>query len=89
MDVNTALWIAGASLFPTIGWAIHMSVMAMKSKEDTTKILSILEDPDKHGFGTEATNRIIEDNTRAMQALVHYIKWLVKDQTGGDPPPPL
>lgn len=51
-------------------------------------MLQILRSPDAHGLGTARMNKIIEDNTRAMQALTYYIKWLAK-KDGANPPPPL
>ena len=34
------------------------------------------------------TNQLIEDNTRAMHALTHYIRWFIENQSGEQPPPP-
>lgn len=51
-------------------------------------MVQILRTPDANGFGTSRMNKIIEDNTRAMQALTYYIQWLAK-KDGANPPPPL
>lgn len=53
------------------------------------KLIHMHENPDDFGFGTKRTNQIIEDNTRAMTALTHYIQWLIKDKSGHDAPPPM
>jgi len=89
MTPDAALWVAGAVIGPALGWCIHMTLVAGKQRDDIRTLLEMLRKPDEYGFGTNRTNQIIEDNTRAMQALTHYIQWLVKEQTGTTPPPPL
>ncbi len=42
--------------------------------------------PDEFGFGSGTTNHNIEENTRALKALIHYIKWMAEKQTGEKPP---
>ena len=74
---------------PSIGWATHITVCVIKLRDDSRTMLEMMRKPDEHGFGSGYTNRIIEDNTRAMHALTHYIQWLVREQTGAMPPPPL
>ncbi len=55
--------------------------------------------PDQYNFGSQSTNQLlrdntsmiktlVKDNTAAMRALTHYIRWLGKEQTGKTPPPP-
>lgn len=89
MTIETALWVVGAIIGPGVGWAVHMTIVTLKQRDDLRILVEMHRKPDDHGFGTTRTNRIIEDNTRAMQALTHYIQWLVKQQTGTMPPPPL
>ena len=89
MTPDVALWIAGAVASPALGWAIHLTILMTKQREDVRTLLEMHRKPDEYGFGTDRTNRIIEDNTRAMEALTHYIQWLINEQTGSPPPPPL
>jgi hypothetical protein len=80
--------MAGAAFLPCIGWGIHVTLTVNRIREDSQIMVQILRQPDAHGFGTGRTNKIIEDNTRAMQALTYYIQWLAK-KDGSNPPPPL
>lgn len=82
-----ALWIFGISALPLLGWGIKITTTINSTSRDIQRIKSIVENPEDNGFGNHQTNKIIEDNTRVMRALIHYIKWLVKHQTGEDPPP--
>jgi len=91
-----ALYFLGALLVPVAGWGIKVNmILASLSRQNTDvsrkcdKLINMHENPDDYGFGTTRTNQIIEDNTRAMTALTHYIQWLVKEQTGHDAPPPI
>jgi len=89
-EVSTIMVYAFNLLLPpAIGWAIWM-FWTMK------KIAEMLENPDRTGFGTDGFQEVIERNTTAingvtsaMEALVHYVKWLSEHTTGTKPPPPL
>jgi len=89
VSVETALWVLGGAVAPLIGWGCWVTIILTRMARESAQLLRMHERPDDFGFGTARTNRIIEDNTRAMTALTHYIKWLAKDQTGDTPPPPL
>lgn len=64
------------------------------------EMLKMHRNADEYGFGTvalrarlerdqEVFKRLIEDNTRAMREVAHYIRWWIESQTGKTPPPPL
>ena len=64
------------------------------------EMLKMHKNADQYGFGTVSLRakqehsetimaRLIEDNTRAMKALTHYIVWFIKETTDKDPPPPI
>jgi len=61
-----------------MSWTLQQS----KRQHDTIdrKIEKLLDQADRN-------NKVIEDNTRAMNALTYYIKWLAEQQTGQSPPP--
>ena len=86
---STALWVLSATLAPTLGWVIHVTYILSTVKADLCKVKKILEDPDMYGMGTNRTNAVISDNTHAVQALTHYIRWFGERQIGQIPPPPL
>lgn len=88
-DIGVLLWVAGAALLPAIGWAIHLSTVAMCTRKDTQRLVDMHLRPDEHGFGTVKTGRQLEENTRAIQALTHYLKWFAEEQTGHKAPPPM
>lgn len=88
-DIDTLMWILSAATLPLLGWGIHMTWLMMNVKRDTSELVKMHRKPDEYGFGTGVTNDIIQENTRAMQALVHYIRWLAEKQTGEIPPPPI
>lgn len=100
MSTEVALWIAGTATAPAIGFFvfIYLSIVrndrdhrdaAKENERKHQEIMEILRNPEDHGLGTTHTNKAIENSTRAMNALVHYIKWLAAKSPGGDPPPPL
>jgi hypothetical protein len=79
---------------PGLAWAIHMSWALNKIKdsekeceEKLDKLLEMHYNPDNYGFGTDRQTKVIEDNTRAMNSLTYYIKWLAEKQLGEAPPP--
>ena len=54
---------------------------------DIIKLLKMHQDADKYGFGTGATNEMIQSIERTQKALIHYIRWGVEKMTGEKPPP--
>jgi len=64
----------------------HKKIEAIDTK--VNRILTINEDPERYGFGTKKSNQLIEENTRALKAMTHYIIWAAEKQTGERPPPP-
>lgn len=89
MTVEVALWIVSILTVPAIGWAITTSVMLMKLLRDSKRLVTMHEEPAKYGLGPGDYARIVEDNTRAIRSLTHYLKWSIREQTGSLPPPPI
>ena len=89
MTIEIALWVATVLLVPAIVWAIHLTQAVMKAKKDANLLVKMHREPDKFGFGTGATDKSLEENTRAVRSLTHYLKWFIAHQTGSNPPPPL
>ena len=84
MELNTALWILGAAVVPVIGWSVFVTHTLLDLKAQASKIIYMQEHPENTAFGI-----IIIDNTKAIKALTHYVKWMAQVQTGKEPPPPL
>ena len=74
MNHEIALWILGASVLPILGWGIHMTWQVRTIRTDVLEVKHVLHNPEDYGFGTKKVDEIIRDNTRAMQALTHYIR---------------
>lgn len=100
MTPTIAMWIFGASLVPILGWGLHQAWSTLQIKTDTRLLVKMHRNPDAFGFGTAEINRdlqasrnemldCVRANTRAVNTLVHYIKWLAEKQTGVAPEPPL
>ncbi len=96
MTPDIALWILGASVAPLITWAVWHSYHAMTIRRNIDELLEMHRRPDDYGFGTEQcqTNLIsqktsIDDNTRALRELTHYMRWFAEHATQQTPPPPL
>lgn len=79
--------IASGLLFVFIPWAfwVTRALMAVRAMEQT--LLDMHKHPEETGFGTVGFRGVIEDNSRAIRELSHYISWSVKTQTGKEPPP--
>jgi len=88
MSMEVLLWICGATVIPLIGWGVHITWSLFEIRSITKELLDMHKRPDDYGFGTDKQTKVIEDNTRAMESLTHYIKWLAVKQ-GETPPPPL
>jgi len=87
MDSKIALWIVGAIALPILGWGIRITWLVGSTHKKTEKLVEMHLEPDRYGFGTIKSNKQLEDNTRAVKQLTHYMKWLVTEQTGKTPPP--
>jgi hypothetical protein len=88
MELETLLWIIGANFTTVVAFFFKMAKDQSKIGREVSELLAMHRDPDEYGFGTEKTNKIISDNTRVIEALTHYFKWFVEQQTGAVPPPP-
>lgn len=64
------------------------------------EMLKMHHNPDEYGFGTislRATHerdqnrleKLIDDNTRALREVAHYIRWSIENTTGKKAPPPM
>ena len=73
---------------PVVSWAIWLSWTVARTSTRLARLEHMHDNPEEFGFGTSRTNQLIEDNTRAMQALTHYIRWVIENQSGERPPPP-
>jgi len=73
-------------MVPLVGWGIrtHLSQQNLHRKVDT-----LLELQQNNNSTNSDFKRVIEDNTRALNALTHYIRYLEVQRTGKEPPPPL
>ena len=63
-------------LMAAVGWALRLSSAIASVKTN-------LEEERRE------TRQLIENNTRAMRELVHYVKWSIEHVTGQTPPPPV
>ena len=79
MDLQTFLYIVGAGMVPVIGFFIRSHMVHNEMHHKIDRILD----------NTIGMSSVIEDNTRALKALTHYIKWLEVKNGGQIPPPPL
>lgn len=85
-------------------WLTNILVGLRRQQTESMKchveLLNMHKNADEFGFGTvglkaaqdkasSRTDRLIEDNTRAMHALTHYIVWFIKETSGKAPPPPM
>ena len=98
--IKLVAWIARAIAVPIFGAGLAMFMSIMRVREETSLLVKMHRDPDEYGFGTCRTNEAIasaqretvaclRDNTRAMEALTHYLQWSTKQIHGLDPPPPI
>lgn len=89
MTAETALWVLGALLIPTVSWAVFVSLTLMKTQRETHILLKMHQDPAKHGLGPGEYAEVVKENTRALRSHTHYLKWYIRQQVGANPPPPL
>ena len=103
MSLETMLWVLGGAVFPVLGWGCWITLVLTNMSRDVLFLTEAHRSPNEHGFGTDETKEaireqsrkmthVIEENTRAVQALTHYIEWMSKNSAGIPPvipPPPL
>lgn len=89
-------WIIGVSVVPAVAFGVYLVRVSEAMKKDVTKLLDMHEHPENTGFGTVGLNgvmvdmkEVVEDNTRAIRALTHYVRWLAEKTDGKPPPPPI
>lgn len=63
--------------------ALKVSFMA----KEIERLLEMHEHPETTGFGTIGMKDELKQINSGIRALVHYMKWLAKEQTGKIPPP--
>ena len=80
-------WIAGASAIALLAWGIRITVTINSTHRKASKLLIMHENPDSYGFGSDRSNSLMKENTRALNQLIHFTKWAVEEQTGKKPPP--
>lgn len=100
MDAAPGVWIPFiVVLVAAIAWCSAMTAVMITLKRDCALLIKMHESPDDFGFGTIALRatherdqlrleRLIEENTRVMQEVAHYIRWSIEHTTGTKPPPP-
>jgi hypothetical protein len=59
----------------TVGWCVSLTWTVLHTSKDVKQLVR--------------DSGIVEENTRAIKALTHFVRWLAKHQTGEDPPPPV
>jgi hypothetical protein len=79
MTVEILLYILGAALVPALWWAV---VSHFVQREILNRIKELQAD-------TEGIATCIEENVRVLRSLTHYVKYLERQRTGVEPPPPL
>jgi len=80
-------WLVGILAIPAVAWAIFVHIKLVNINSAVNRTLKMHYRPDDHGFGTGDTNKLIEENIRAIEQLTGLIQWLTKKQTGESPPP--
>lgn len=80
-------WGAGLLLPAAIAWAIRCHWLISENQTALKRLLWMHNNADQTGFGTVGFREAIDNNTRVMRELVHYMKWMAR-QSGHDDPPP-
>ncbi len=88
MTLEVLLYLVGALALPAVVLAVQSYIARRDMRQKIDKLLYMHEHPENTGFGTSRLAAVLKDNTRALRALVHYIKWL-ETKNGKGPPPPL
>lgn len=88
MTLEILLWILGVAALPLFIWGIKATITQRETNQILKKLMDMHEHPENTGFGTIGLRGVVEDNTRALKGLTHYIKWL-ETKNGKGPPPPI
>lgn len=88
MSHEIFLYIFGAALVPLVGWTFSLTRKVDALLETGKRLIHMHEHADEYGFGTRNVSQVIEDNTKAMRELSHYVQWWIRHQNGGQSPPP-
>lgn len=84
MDTEAFQWIVGAGAIPLLAWLIALTIKLITfsaAQEQAQTSLNLLIKMHT------STNTIIKDNTLAIEALTHYMKWWIEHEVGEAPPP--
>ena len=94
------MWVPLVSvLVPVMAWCIWLSTGLTTLKRESHRLIWMHENADEAGFGTvqlraqhEAERAemkaMMENNTRAMREIAHYVKYAIEETTGKPAPPP-
>jgi len=69
------------------GWLFALDQRTRHIQRVGDELMDMHENPEKTGFGTVGMERVIQDDTRALREMSHYVRWSTKEQTGKDAPP--
>ena len=72
---------------PAIAVSVWLVTKLNKIDRGNAHLIHMHENPENTGFGTIGFKTVIQENTRAIRELSHYMKWQVKSHSGADPPP--
>ncbi len=89
MTPEIAIYVAGALLLPTLAWAVMVTWTLRSIHAHNVKLMHMHNHADEFGFGTTGVKSLMEQQIRATNALVHYIKWSIERQHNKKPPPPI
>ena len=91
INIGFAVALTLGIVIPLYRWASKATALLARIDMVSAQLLQMHQNPDEHNFGTERTNKLIEDSvkeqTSLMRQLVHYARWYVEATTGKKPPP--
>ena len=88
LDTAVLAWSLALLMPMAVAWCTSVFLLLRDIKKTSDQLLHMHINADDSGFGTNSTNKMIEDLRRGMREFIHYTRWTAKEMTGKEPPPP-
>jgi len=87
MDFEWVIKVIELAIPLLISATIWVAIKVSSMSREIDRLIEMHEHPESTGFGTVGLKEELRELNHALRALIHYVKWTAKEQTGKTPPP--